>query len=60
MKWMALFAFGGLGLIIFLVGIGWGYKRLELYNNGVQTSGTVVEITRSNSTDSNGRASSSY
>lgn len=60
MKWMALFAFGGLGLIIFLVGIGWGYKRLELYNNGVKTSGTVVEITRSNSTDSNGRASSSY
>ena len=60
MKWMCLLLFGGLGLIIFVIGVGWGYKRLELYNNGVKTTGTVVEITHSTSSDSKGRLSTSY
>ena len=60
MKWLCLFAFGGLGLIIFVIGLGWGYKRLELYTHGIQTRGTVVEIVVSTSSGSTGGSSTFY
>lgn len=60
MRWISLLLFGGIGLVIFVIGIGWSYKRLELYNNGIRTVGTVVEINQSTSTDSKGYRSTSY
>jgi|JI6StandDraft_1071083.scaffolds.fasta_scaffold294782_1 hypothetical protein len=43
MKWILSIILGGMGLSMLLAGLGWGYKRLELYNNGISTTGRVVK-----------------
>lgn len=57
MKWVALLAFGGVGLGALVGGLLWGHKRYQLHKNGVPVKGTVVELTETHSTerDDNGR-----
>jgi hypothetical protein len=50
MKWIFLLLFGVIGLVMFSVGVGWGWKRYGLLKEGVRVSGTVIEIEESVST----------
>ncbi len=59
MKWVCLLAFGGVGLGALVAGLVWGSKRYHLHKNGVPVKGTVVELTDSTSTDSDGKRSTS-
>jgi len=52
MRWMALLAFGGLGLFAFISGLAWGWHRYSLYSNGMHAPGTVVELYQSERTTS--------
>lgn len=43
MKWIALLAFGGVGLFALISGLMWGGNRYALSHNGVHVQGEVVE-----------------
>jgi hypothetical protein len=46
--------FGSVGLTLFLVGVVWGAKRFSLMREGVKTTGSVVEVSQSDSTETRG------
>lgn len=50
MKWVALLAFGGVGLAALAAGVVWGARRYSLYKSGVRTNGVVVEVSAHQST----------
>lgn len=43
MKWIALLTFGSVGAVLFLIGAGWGLKRIALVRRGVEALGVIVE-----------------